>query len=56
MTTRKMQRCGSCLGMGYKGRWRVQRYGPKWKLETCQRCRGTGEVEVTERRRKAHAR
>ncbi len=36
-------RCESCLGMGYKGRWRRTARGRQWKIETCRRCQGRGD-------------
>ena len=38
-------RCPTCLGMGYKGRWRQTAKGKRWKLECCRRCDGRGEIE-----------
>ena len=40
-----MKRCETCLGMGYKGRWRNTARGRVWKLETCRRCGGAGQVQ-----------
>lgn len=43
-------RCERCLGMGYKGRWRNRMHGRTWKIETCPKCRGTGQQEQPERK------
>lgn len=50
----EMKRCETCLGMGYKGRYRpapkhknprqAKVNGRVWKIETCRRCGGSGEV------------
>jgi hypothetical protein len=50
------KRCGSCLGMGYKGRWvpAPKRPNPMhgrvvsgkiWKVGTCPSCQGTGSKQ-----------
>lgn len=46
-------RCEPCLGMGYKGRWRMTARGKAWKLETCRACGGSGQREPRKGQRKA---
>lgn len=45
----EIKRCGSCLGTGYRGRWRYNSRGRLWKIETCWACRGRGERQVERR-------
>lgn len=48
---RQEERCPTCLGMGYKGRWRTTARGRAWKIETCRRCEGSGQCLVRRRGR-----
>ena len=54
-------RCQSCLGMGYKGRWQkapawvvrqgrchIRSDGKYWYVGVCPRCRGSGQRQKRE--------